>query len=269
MTVEIGAGLSLADVVAVADGAPVAFPELARASVAAARAVVERAVSSGDVIYGVTTGFGALADTRIDATQAAELQHGIIRSHATAVGEPLSREEARAMLLLRAHVLALGHSGVRAEVIDLMVRMLNEDVIPAVPQQGSLGASGDLAPLANLALPLIGHGSVLSPEGGVEPAAPAFARAGLAPLSLEAEGRAGAGQRHAGHARDRHPHVPPCRAARPDRGRRGGHDDRGRARHRRAVRRTAPAAATPPGAERERGQPAPVAGGFADPGLPS
>ena len=187
MTVEIGAGLSLADVVAVANGAPVAFPELARASVAAARAVVERAVSSGEVIYGVTTGFGALADTRIDAAQAAELQHGIIRSHATAVGEPLSREEARAMLLLRAHVLALGHSGVRAEVIDLMVRMLNEDVIPAVPQQGSLGASGDLAPLANLALPLIGHGSVLSPEGGVEPAAPAFVRAGLAPLSLEAK----------------------------------------------------------------------------------
>ncbi len=132
----------------------------------------------------MTTGFGALADTRIDAAQAAELQHGIVRSHATAVGGPLSREEARAMLLLRAHVLALGHSGVRPEVIDLMVGMLNDDVIPAVPQQGSLGASGDLAPLANLALPLIGHGEVLSPEGGVEPAAPAFARAGLAPLSL-------------------------------------------------------------------------------------
>ena len=94
-------------------------------------------------------------------------------------GAPLSREEARAMLLLRAHVLALGHSGVRPAVVDLMVSMLNEDVIPAVPQQGSLGASGDLAPLANLALPLIGHGGVLTPEGGVEPAAAAMARAGL------------------------------------------------------------------------------------------
>ena len=87
-------------------------------------------------IYGVTTGFGSLADVRIDPSQAAELQHGIVRSHATAVGAPLSREEARAMLLLRAHVLALGHSGVRAESIDLHGRMLNADVIPAVPQQG-------------------------------------------------------------------------------------------------------------------------------------
>jgi histidine ammonia-lyase len=187
MTVEVGAGLSLADVVAVADGAPVSFPDAARTAVGEAHDVVARAVTSGATIYGVTTGFGALADTRIEPSQAAELQHGIIRSHATAVGAPLTREEARAMLLLRAHVLALGHSGVRPEVIDLMVRMLNEDVIPAVPQQGSLGASGDLAPLANLALPLIGHGAVLSPEGGIEPAAQAFARAGLEPLVLEAK----------------------------------------------------------------------------------
>ena len=187
MSVEIGAELSLADVVAVADGAPVGFGDEARARVGQAHEVVARAVESGELVYGVTTGFGALADTRIDAAQAAELQHGIIRSHATAVGSPLSREETRAMLLLRAHVLALGHSGVRAELIDLMVRMLNEDVIPAVPQQGSLGASGDLAPLANLALPLIGHGSVLSPEGGVEAAGPAFARAGLSPMSLQAK----------------------------------------------------------------------------------
>lgn len=187
MTVEVGEGLQLADVAAVADGAPVRFEALARARVTAARAVVERTVASGATIYGVTTGFGSLADVRIDPSEAAELQHGIVRSHATAVGRPLSREEARAMLLLRAHVLALGHSGVRPEVIDLMVEMLNQDVIPAVPQQGSLGASGDLAPLANLALPLIGHGEVLSPEGGTEPAAPAMARAGLEPLRLEAK----------------------------------------------------------------------------------
>jgi histidine ammonia-lyase len=187
MTVAVGETLTLADVAAVADGAPVSFPDGARARVAAAREVIRAAVESGATIYGVTTGFGSLADVRIEPAQAAELQHGIVRSHATAVGAPLAREEARAMLLLRAHVLALGHSGVRPEVVDLMVDMLNQDVIPAVPQQGSLGASGDLAPLANLALPLIGHGSVLAPEGGVEPSPVAMRRAGLEPLSLEAK----------------------------------------------------------------------------------
>ena len=187
MTVAVGETLTLADVVAVADGAPVSFPGDARARVEAAREVIRAAVESGATIYGVTTGFGSLADVRIGPAQAAELQHGIVRSHATAVGQPLGREEARAMLLLRAHVLALGYSGVRPEVIDLMVEMLNQDVIPAVPQQGSLGASGDLAPLANLALPLIGHGNVLTPEGGVEPAQVAMRRAGLVPLSLVAK----------------------------------------------------------------------------------
>jgi histidine ammonia-lyase len=187
VAIAVGERLSLEDVAAVAGGAPVAFGDDARARVRASRAVVERAVSSGATIYGVTTGFGSLADVRIDPSQAADLQHGIVRSHATAVGRPLSREETRAMLLLRAHVLALGYSGVRPEVVDLMVEMLNQDVIPAVPEQGSLGASGDLAPLANLALPLIGHGEVLSPEGGVEPAAPAMARAGLVPLTLAAK----------------------------------------------------------------------------------
>ena len=187
MSVQVGERLEAADVVAVAGGAPVVFGDDARARVAAARAVVDDAVASGDTIYGVTTGFGALAHTRVEPSQASTLQHGIVRSHATAVGAPLSREEARAMLLLRAHVLALGHSGVRPAVVDLMVSMLNEDVIPAVPQQGSLGASGDLAPLANLALPLIGHGEVLTPEGSVEPASAALARAGLEPIVLEAK----------------------------------------------------------------------------------
>jgi histidine ammonia-lyase len=187
MNVSVGGRLTVDDVVAVADGAPVSFEPAARAQVEAGRAVIDRAVASGDTIYGVTTGFGALAHTRVDPSDASSLQHGIVRSHATAVGDPLTREEARAMLLLRAHVLALGHSGVRPVVIERMVSMLNEDVIPAVPQQGSLGASGDLAPLANLALPLIGHGGVLTPEGGVEPAARAMARAGLEPLELEAK----------------------------------------------------------------------------------
>ena len=189
MPVQLGEALSLEDVVAVARGAEVAFADGARARVDAARKVIEDAVASGLTVYGVTTGFGALADTAIDPSQAAELQHGIVRSHATAVGRPLSRQEARAMLLLRAHVLALGHSGVRQTVIDLMVRMLNQNVIPSVPEQGSLGASGDLAPLANLALPLIGLGEILSDEDGhtTEPAAAAFARAGLGPLTLAAK----------------------------------------------------------------------------------
>jgi histidine ammonia-lyase len=187
VTVPLGGSLSLADVVAVADGAQVEFPDSARARVQAARAVIERAVEAGETVYGVTTGFGALADQRIDPALAPELQHGIVRSHATAVGPPMSRREARAMLMLRAHVLALGHSGVRPEVVDLMVGMLNRDVIPVVPEKGSLGASGDLAPLANLALPLIGEGRVLGSDGASEPARPAMSQAGLMPLRLEAK----------------------------------------------------------------------------------
>jgi histidine ammonia-lyase len=186
VTVAVGETLTLADVAAVAAGADVSLSAASRERVAAARRVVEDAVASGDVVYGVTTGFGALANVRIDPAQASDLQHGIVRSHATAVGRPLPRSEARAMLLLRAHVLALGHSGVRPELVDLMVQMLNADVIPAVPEQGSLGASGDLAPLANLALPLIGAGEVLT-DVGTGPAAAAMQRAGLAPLTLEAK----------------------------------------------------------------------------------
>src|SRR5207244_5742101 len=111
-----------------------------------------------------------------------------VRSHATAVGRPLSREEARAMLLLRAHVLALGFSGVRPLIVERMVEMLNRDLIPAVPEQGSLGASGDLAPLACLALPLIGEGRLLDGDrGGAMPAGPALTAAGLPPLGLEAK----------------------------------------------------------------------------------
>lgn len=187
MPVQLGETLALHDVVDVAFGAQVAFAEPARERVSASRAVIERAVADGRTMYGVTTGFGALAGTRIDPSRAAELQHGIVRSHATAVGPALPRDEARAMLLLRAHVLALGRSGVRPALVDLMVELLNRNIVPAVPEQGSLGASGDLAPLANLALPLIGHGRVLGAGGETEPARDAFARAGLAPIELEAK----------------------------------------------------------------------------------
>jgi histidine ammonia-lyase len=184
--IRVGEPLTLEDVVAVARGAEVELGPEARTRVEAARDVVERAVAENRTVYGVTTGFGSLANERVEPSQADALQEGIVRSHATAVGRPLSREEARAMLLLRAHVLALGHSGVRPLVVERMVEMLNRDLIPVVPEQGSLGASGDLAPLANLALPLLGRGELLEEGDGV-PAGPALEAAGLEPLELKAK----------------------------------------------------------------------------------
>ncbi|MGZ5351636.1 MAG: histidine ammonia-lyase [Actinomycetota bacterium] len=186
MPVRVGEHLSLEDVVAVARGAEVELAREAVERIGAARAVIEDVVASNEVVYGVTTGFGSLANVHIDAERADALQEGIVRSHATAVGRPLSREEARAMLLLRAHVLALGHSGVRVELVERMVEMLNRDLIPAVPEQGSLGASGDLAPLANLALPLLGRGRLLA-GGEAVPAQPILERAGLEPLRHSAK----------------------------------------------------------------------------------
>ncbi len=186
MPIRVGESLSLEDVVEVARGADVELGSGATSRIEASRDVVERAVAANRTVYGVTTGFGSLANERIEPAQADALQEGIVRSHATAVGRPLSREEARAMLLLRAHVLALGHSGVRPLVVDRMVEMLNRDLIPVVPEQGSLGASGDLAPLANLALPLLGRGELLADDGPT-PASEALKAAGLEPLELMAK----------------------------------------------------------------------------------
>ena len=186
MPIRVGEPLSLEDVVEVARGAEVELGFSASGKIGAARDVIERAVDSNETVYGVTTGFGSLANERIEPDQADALQLGIVRSHATAVGPPLSHEEARAMLLLRAHVLSLGHSGVRAEVVERMVAMLNRDLIPVVPEQGSLGASGDLAPLANLALPLVGRGELLV-EGTPRPAGDVLRSAGLEPLRLKAK----------------------------------------------------------------------------------
>ncbi|HXF74400.1 MAG TPA: histidine ammonia-lyase [Actinomycetota bacterium] len=187
MAVRLGEPLALEDVVAVARGAPVELGPEARRRMEASRAVVEGKVRAGETVYGVTTGFGALADVRIEPRAAALLQERIVRSHAAALGPLLSREEARAMLLLRAHVLALGRSGVRPLLVERMVELLNRDLVPAVPEQGSLGASGDLAPLAHLALPLVGRGTVLGEAGRPVPAAEAMARAGLPPIALEAK----------------------------------------------------------------------------------
>jgi histidine ammonia-lyase len=166
-----GAELTVADVEAVAlgrRGATLA-PE-ARARVTEARAVIDRLVASGEVVYGVTTGFGSLATTYIPPHHARELQERLLLSHSAGVGEPLPTEVVRAMLLLRANTLALGHSGCRPELIERLCEMLELGLHPVVPSQGSVGASGDLAPLAHLALPVIGHGQV-EYQGHVQPVA--------------------------------------------------------------------------------------------------
>ena len=181
---EIGIRLTIADVVAVATrGARVAVAGEARAAIGAARAQVEALIDSSTPVYGITTGVGQLASVRISPADASRLQVNIVRSHAAGVGAPLAEDAVRAMMLLRAHGLALGYSGVRPEVVDLLVACLNHGIHPVVPEQGSVGASGDLAPLAHLALALIGEGDVLS-GGRREPAAAALERAGLAPLRL-------------------------------------------------------------------------------------
>ncbi len=186
VTVELGGPLDISDVAAIASGAAVRLAERATARIEASRAVVERAVSSGAVVYGVTTGFGSLADVRLTSDHARALQHGLIRSHAVGVGRALADEEVRAMLALRAHVLALGCSGVRLEVAQRFVDLLEHDILPVVPEQGSLGASGDLAPLAHLALGALGEGLVHM-GGAVVAAGEALARAGLGPITLEAK----------------------------------------------------------------------------------
>jgi histidine ammonia-lyase len=180
-----GAELSVPEVESVARGERFAvLAEDARARVAEARAVIERLVASGEVVYGVTTGFGALASTYVPPDRARELQERLLLSHAAGVGAPLPTAVVRAMLLLRANTLALGHSGCRPELIDRLLQLLRLRIHPLVPSQGSVGASGDLAPLAHLALPVIGQGTV-EVEGQVMPAAAALASAGLEPLALE------------------------------------------------------------------------------------
>jgi histidine ammonia-lyase len=158
----------------------------ARARMRASRAVVERLVADGATVYGVTTGFGDLANVRIEPAQTAEPQRNLVRSHAAGVGEPLPVEVVRAMLLLRANTLAIGLSGVRPELPELLCAMLNAGVHPIIPSRGSVGASGDLAPLAHLALVVIGEGEAII-NGGAIPGARALATAGLGPMELRAK----------------------------------------------------------------------------------
>ena len=169
--------------------ATVTIGERARAAMARSRAVIDRVVARGDdapAVYGVNTGFGALAEVRISHGEVAQLQKNLVRSHAAGVGAPLSVEATRAMMLLRAAVLATGRSGARPVVCERLVALLEAGVHPIVPCRGSVGASGDLAPLAHLALGLIGEGDA-EHDGVVLPAAEALRRAGLAPLELAAK----------------------------------------------------------------------------------
>jgi len=166
---------------------PVLLDPDAREAVNRARAVVDALVSENKVSYAITTGVGKLSDVRIAGEQIRELQVNLVRSHAAGVGEPLSISETRAMMLLRANSLSKGHSGVRAAVIDTICEMLNRAVTPIVPSQGSVGASGDLAPLAHLALALIGEGQCFDEKGVRLASAEALRRTQIRPLVLEAK----------------------------------------------------------------------------------
>jgi histidine ammonia-lyase len=166
---------------------PVLLWAEARDAVNRARAVVDALVAENRVSYAITTGVGKLSDVRIAGEQIRELQVNLVRSHAVGVGDPLSVSETRAMMLLRANSLSKGHSGVRSAVIDTICEMLNRGVTPMVPSQGSVGASGDLAPLGHLALALIGEGECLDDKGVRIPAADAMKRAQVKPLVLEAK----------------------------------------------------------------------------------
>ena len=159
----------------------------ARAAVDRARAVVDALVAGNHLAYAITTGVGKLSDVRIAGDQIRELQVNLVRSHAVGVGEPLPVAETRAMMLLRANSLAKGYSGVRAVVIDTLCEMLNRGVTPFVPSQGSVGASGDLAPLAHLALALIGEGECVDEKGARIPSSEALKRAQIKPLVLAAK----------------------------------------------------------------------------------
>ena len=185
MSVELdGERLSIADVRAVAErGAPVSLTAEAVTKMLRSREPVERLAAGDEPIYGVNSGVGLLADIRIPRDQLDQLQLNVVRSHAAGVGSPLPREVVRAMMLIRANVLAKGFSGIRPLVAERLCDLLNRGVTPVIPEQGSVGASGDLAPLAHMALVLIGEGEAEF-ENAVLPGVEALARAGIAPIDF-------------------------------------------------------------------------------------
>jgi histidine ammonia-lyase len=189
MTVIVApTGVSPADVLAVARGdARVVLSDDAVKAMATSRSIVDNIEATGRPVYGVSTGFGALAGTFVAPQRRAELQHALIRSHAAGIGAPMPIEVVRAMMLLRVRSLAMGQSGVRPLVAQALIDLLNHGITPWVPEHGSLGASGDLAPLAHCGLTLLGEGWVCDRAGGRIPSATALAEAGLAPIELSAK----------------------------------------------------------------------------------
>ncbi len=182
-----GEQISLVELAAVAiGGETVHISSVVRPRVLASRKIIEEIVARDEVVYGVNTGFGKLSDVRIPQGDLRELQLNLVRSHACGIGNPLSIPEVRAMMLLRANVLALGFSGIRFEIVEMLCQMLNRGVHPVVPEKGSVGASGDLAPLAHLALSLIGEGEAFS-EGERMASSDALRRMKLEPALLEAK----------------------------------------------------------------------------------
>src|SRR6202050_1765722 len=167
-------------------GRAVALDPAALPRIQSSRAVVDGLLRRGETAYGVNTGFGKLSDVRIEPGEVRTLQRNLVRSHACGVGEPLPQDEVRAIMLLRANVLAKGFSGVRPKVVAMLLALLNYRIHPVIPARGSVGASGDLAPLAHLALALMGEGQVLA-GGRQVPAAMALLQAGLKPLMLKAK----------------------------------------------------------------------------------
>jgi len=182
-----GQPLKLAEIEAVSlAAAPVALAPDARSRMAQGRALVEEIIAAGKTAYGVNTGFGKLSDVHVPPASLVQLQTNLVRSHAGGVGQPLSEAESRAMLLLRANVLAKGFSGCRPELVELLVALLNAGVHPVIPEKGSVGASGDLAPLAHLALVVIGEGEAFH-KGERLSGGEALRRSGLTPIVLAAK----------------------------------------------------------------------------------
>jgi histidine ammonia-lyase len=183
-----GPGLTRDEVVAVARrDAHVSLAPEAASRMTENRTLVEQLADGDSPVYGISTGFGALATTSVAPEQRSQLQHAVVRSHAAGMGPPVEREVVRAMMLLRARSLAMGYSGVRPAVVEGLVGLLNGGLSPVVPEHGSLGASGDLAPLAHVSLALIGEGHLTTPDDQVVPAASGLASIGLAPVELEAK----------------------------------------------------------------------------------
>src|SRR5579862_3025699 len=181
-----GEQLTIEDVCAAAAGGGAALSAAATAKMERSRSVVERLAAGHAPVYGVNTGVGLLADVRVAPADLDQLQRNVVRSHSAGVGDPLPRAETRAMMLIRANVLAKGFSGIRPVVAERLCDLLNRGVTPVVPGRGSVGASGDLAPLAHMALVVIGEGEAFY-EGARMPGGEALTRAGIAPIDLQSK----------------------------------------------------------------------------------